>query len=68
MRYEYSNDIDALRIYVQEGEFDDTIEVAPNLFIDFDEDKNVLSIEMLHASRILNEMRSGQSGKRQVKA
>ena len=68
MRYEYSNDIDALRIYVQEGEFDDTIEVAPNLFIDFDENKNVLSIEMLHASRILDEMRNRPLANRRVKA
>lgn len=65
MKFEYSKDIDALRIYVQEGKFDDTIEVAPDLFIDYDEFKNVLSIEMLHASKLLSVLRDraqGQAG------
>lgn len=57
MRVEYSDDIDALRIYIQDGKFDDTVEVAPDLFVDYDEHKNILSIEMLHASQILNKLR-----------
>ncbi|MFI5202482.1 MAG: DUF2283 domain-containing protein [Candidatus Kapaibacterium sp.] len=57
MKVEYSKDIDALRIYIREGKFDDTVELAPDLFVDYDEHKNILSIEMLEASRLLNMLR-----------
>jgi uncharacterized protein YuzE len=57
MKFQYSKDIDALWIDIQEGEHDDTIEIANNIFVDFDENKNILSIEMLDASRLLNELR-----------
>ncbi|HZK76845.1 MAG TPA: DUF2283 domain-containing protein [Candidatus Kapabacteria bacterium] len=58
LKFKYSADIDALRIYIQVGQFHDTIEVAPNLFVDFDEHKNILSIEMLDASKLLSALDS----------
>jgi uncharacterized protein YuzE len=67
MQFEYSRDIDALRIYVQEGEYDDTIEVTPDLFVDYDDHKNILSIEMLDASRLLNELRERPPGLNSVR-
>jgi uncharacterized protein YuzE len=59
MQFEYDRSIDALWIDIQEGTVDDTIELAPNLFIDYDEHKNILSIEMLDASRLLSMLREG---------
>ncbi len=59
MKFEYSSNIDALRIYVQEGEYDDTIEIGQDLFVDFDEQKNILSIEMLDASRLRRALSTG---------
>jgi uncharacterized protein YuzE len=53
LKFKYSPDVDALWIDIQEGKVDDTIEIAQDLFVDFDEHKNILSIEMLDASRLL---------------
>ncbi len=53
MKFEYSSDIDALRIYIQEGNYDDSIEIARDLFVDIDGQKNILAFEMLDASRFL---------------
>jgi uncharacterized protein YuzE len=62
MKFKYNSDIDALRIYVQEGKFDDTIQVSDDVFVDYDEDKNVLSIEILYASKMLKEIEYRHSG------
>ena len=56
MHYKYDRTIDALWIYVQDGDYDDTIEVTPDLYVDYDKDKNLLRIEMLNASTMLKEI------------
>ncbi len=58
LKFKYSLNIDPLWIDIQEGKVDDTIEIARDLFFDFDEHKNILSIEMLDASRLLKFMES----------
>jgi uncharacterized protein YuzE len=56
MHYEYDSTVDALWIHVQDGKFDDTIQVTPDLFVDYDEHKNILRIEVLEASKMLKEI------------
>ncbi len=56
LKFKYSSDIDALWIDIQEGIVNDTIEIAQDLFVDFDENRNILAIEMLDASRIVNDV------------
>jgi uncharacterized protein YuzE len=56
MHYKYDKTIDALWIYIQDGKYDDTIQVTPDLFVDYDENKNILRLEVLDASKMLKEI------------
>lgn len=47
MKFTYDSEADALNIRLSNASFADTIEVAPGVLIDVDENGEVISIEML---------------------
>ena len=58
MKIEYDKEADAGYIYlvdeIKNGEAVKTIELEPNIIIDFNKDGKLLGIEVLNASKILN--------------
>ena len=58
MRLEYDKEVDAGYIYlvdeIKDGEAVKTIELDPNIVLDFSKDGKLLGIEVLNASRVLN--------------
>ncbi len=58
MRIEYDKDVDAGYIYlvdeIKDGEAVKTIELEPNIILDFSKDGKLLGIEILNASKVLN--------------
>ncbi len=57
MRIEYDKDVDAGYIYlvdeIRAGEAVKTIELEPNIILDFNKEGKLLGIEILNASRVL---------------
>ena len=57
MKLEYDKEVDAGYIYIvdkiKEGEAVKTIELNPNIILDFDKGGKLLGIEVLNASKIL---------------
>jgi uncharacterized protein YuzE len=49
----YDPEADAIYITLSRGKIDDTEEIAPNLFVDRDEEGRILGIEVLTASKVL---------------
>lgn len=50
-RIRYDSDADALYIWVREGNVADSDEVSDGVIVDYDEDGNVLGIEILEFSK-----------------
>ncbi len=53
MRIKYDAEVDVLMIYLREGEYYESDEVAPNIIMDFDEQGAALAIEILNARQVL---------------
>lgn len=54
MKLNYYNDTDSLYIELSGRPSVDSLEVAPNLVIDFDKDQNIVGIDIDHATKYLN--------------
>jgi len=54
MRIKYYKDTDSLYIDLSEKTSKESLEIAPGIVIDFDENNNIVGIEIDGASRILN--------------
>ncbi len=58
MKVEYDKDVDAAYIYlkypIKDGEAKDTIELNENIILDFDENKKLIGVEILNASKVLD--------------
>ena len=59
MKFEYDKKADAAYIYLEdsiaEGEAQKTIELNDNIIVDFDKNGKLLGIEILSASKVLNQ-------------
>ena len=54
MKMSYYKDTDSLYIDLSEKPSKESLEVAPGIVLDFDEDNNVVGIDIDRASQILN--------------
>lgn len=54
MRMKYYKDTDSLYIDLSERTSSESLEVAPGIVVDFDNDNNIVGIDIDHASKILN--------------
>lgn len=54
MKMKYYKDTDSLYIDLSEKTSVESLEVAPNIVIDLDENDNIVGIDIDHASKILN--------------
>lgn len=58
MKFEYDKEVDAAYIYledsIKDGGAKKTIKLNDNIILDFDENKKLLGIEILDASKILS--------------
>jgi len=59
MKLEYDKDVDAAYIYLvddlNDGQVTKTIELNENIILDFDNKGKLLGMEILNASKVLNE-------------
>lgn len=59
MKFEYDKEVDAGYIYlvneIKDGEAVKTIELDPNIILDFNKEGKLLGIEVLNASQILKD-------------
>lgn len=59
MRIEYDKKVDAAYIYlvddIKEGEAEKTIELNNNIILDFDNQGKLIGVEVLNASKVLNQ-------------
>lgn len=53
MKIKYDAEVDILVIRLREGKYYETNEVSPDVLMDFDEEGNPLSIEILNARKVL---------------
>ncbi len=54
MRIEYDKDADALYIQLREAYVEDNVEIEEDITVDLDENRHVVGIEILDASRKLS--------------
>jgi len=54
MKMRYYKDTDSLYIDLSEKSSVESLEVAPGIVVDFDENKNIVGIDIDRASQILN--------------
>lgn len=54
MKIKYYGDTDSLYIDLSERKSRNSLEVAPGVVLDFDENNNVVGIDIDHASKLLN--------------
>lgn len=54
MRIKYYKDTDSLYIDLSEKSSKESLEVAPGIVIDFDENNNIVGIDIDRASEVLN--------------
>jgi uncharacterized protein YuzE len=54
MKMKYYDDTDSLYIDLSEKTSVESLEVAPGIVVDFDENNNIVGIDIDRASRILN--------------
>lgn len=57
-KYSYDKESDSLFIYLEEGEEDRFEEIAPGINLEFDENGKMIGVEILKASRFLENARS----------
>jgi uncharacterized protein YuzE len=50
MKINYDKEVDAVSVTLRKGKVDRTIEIAPEILLDFDADGNPLYLEILGAS------------------
>ncbi len=55
MDISYDKEVDAISITLCKGTVDDTIEIAPDVFLDVDKKKRPLYLEILDASKLLGQ-------------
>ena len=59
MKLEYDKDVDAAYVYladsIKDKEVRKTIELNDNIILDFDDKGKLLGVEILNASKVLNE-------------
>ena len=60
MRMTYDREVDILRILFNDAPIEESDEQKPGLILDYDKDGNVVGLEMLHASRRIQEPDSVQ--------
>ncbi len=54
MRIKYYKDTDSLYIDLSEKSSKESLEVAPGIVVDFDENNNIVGIDIDRASQVLN--------------
>ncbi len=54
MKFRYYPETDSLYIEFSENPSADSEEIAPNVVLDFDADRNLVGIDIDHASKIIN--------------
>lgn len=54
MRIKYYKETDSLYIDLSEGSSKESLEIAPGIVIDFDENNHIVGIDIDRASQILN--------------
>ncbi len=57
MKMYYDPEVDALRISFRRGKALESEEILPNVIVDYAEDGKILSIEVLYASKTLEDVR-----------
>jgi uncharacterized protein YuzE len=58
MKVKYDQEVDVLRIRFSSAEIDESDEEKPGIILDYDRDGNIVSIEILNASRRMEDPRS----------
>ena len=53
-KYNYDQKSDSLYIWIKEGEEEGFEEIVPGINVELDKDNNIMGIEILHVSRLLN--------------
>lgn len=56
-KYMYDEKSDSLFIYLKEGEEEDFEEIVPGINVELDKNRDVIGIEVLHASRFHKQMK-----------
>ena len=51
MKIEYDPEVDIIRITLKEAEIEESDEETPGVILDFDIHRNLVAIEILHASK-----------------
>lgn len=54
MKISYDKEVDAVSVTLRKGKVDRTVEISPEILLDFDVDGNPLYLEILGASYKLN--------------
>ena len=54
MKVRYDPDSDTLYLLIKEGDIEDTTEVSEDLFVEYDEKKNIVGIGLWRARRNLS--------------
>ena len=57
-KYSYDKESDSLFIYLEEGEEDSFEEIAPGINIERDENRKIIGVEILKASRFMKSIES----------
>ncbi len=57
-KYSYDKESDSLFIYLEEGEEDSFEEIAPGINIELDENRKIIGVEILKASRFMKSIES----------
>ncbi len=57
-QYKYDEKADSLYIYLEDGEEDSFEEIAPGINIELNNDKKIIGIEILKASRFLGKVKT----------
>ena len=58
MKVEYHQDVDVLNIHFSDAPVDESDEEKPGIILDYDKDGNIVGIEILNASRRMEDPRS----------
>ena len=53
MKVRYDSDSDILYLLIKGGDIEDTIEVSEDLFVEYDEKRDIVGIELWHVRRNL---------------